>query len=107
MAPKGSFPASKPDGSFPSRYDVFMTEETFSTIKPTKPHLTLSKSIKMMNSCFKETGRAVYPMHGGSGGYKNLYTTKDKDNDALPLLEHVESQCEEPLDFIGGGVATH
>lgn len=54
----------------------------------------------MMNSCFKDTGRAVYPMYGG---YKSLYTTKDQDNDALPLLEHVESRLEEP--FIG--VATH
>lgn len=100
MPPKGSFPARKPDGSFPSQYDAFMTDESsFNTIKQTKPtHLTLSKSIKMMNLCFKETGRAVYPMNGG---YKSLYSPKDEDNDALPLLEHVESRCDETLDFIG------
>lgn len=103
MGPKGAFPVDRPDGSFPSRNDFSMTpdDETLhikpsSTKAPT--HLSLSK---MMNSCIRETGRAVYPMQGG---YKSLYTTKDQDNDALPLLEHVESRCDEPsLDF---GVAT-
>jgi hypothetical protein len=106
MGLKGAFPVGRPDGSFPSRYDLFMNaeHETFHTKPPTKTtsHLSLSKSVKMMNLCIKETGRAVYPMQGGC---KNLYNTKDQDNDALPLLEHVESRCtdEESLDF---GVAT-
>ena len=100
MAPKGSFPAGRPDGSFPTRYDAIYFEH-FQSLKPTKAHsaqLSLSKSIKMMNSCLKDTGRAVYPMNGG---YKSLYTAKDEDNDALPLLHHAESRCEETFDFIG------
>ena len=107
MGPKGAFPVERPDGSFPSRHDFFTTpdHETFDTKPSTKAstHLSLSKSVKMMNSCIRETGKAVYPMQGG---YKSLYTTKDQDNDALPLLEHVESRCDEQsLDFVG--VATH
>lgn len=98
--PKGSFPVGKPEGSFPSAsFEIFETYEPFHPNKQ-KNQISFSKSIKMMNSCFKDTQRAVYPMHSG---YKNLYTTKNQDNDALPLLEHVESRCEETmdLDFIG------
>lgn len=103
MAPKGSFPVGKPDGSFPTAYNVFdMNEEPIQTMRAPKTHLSLAKSMKMMNSCFKDTQRAVYPMHSG---YKSLYTSKDQDNDALPLLEHAESRCEETLDFIGVATA--
>lgn len=104
MAPKGSFPVARPDGSFPTIYDAIHFDHFQS--KPTKAHhsthLSLSKSIKMMNSCFKDTGRAVYPMYSS---YKSPYSTEDEDNDALPLLQHTERPCEKSLDFIGVATA--
>jgi hypothetical protein len=103
MAPKGSFPVEKPDGSFPTANNAFdmMNDEPFQAMRAPRTHLSLAKSVKMMNSCFKDTQRAVYPMHSS---YKSLFTTKDEDNDALPLLEHAESRCE-TLDFIGVATA--
>jgi len=104
MSPKGSFPVrvAKSDGSFPSRFDVFTDahHSSFGTKPAKNNNLSLSKSIRIVNSCLKDSGRAVYPMYGG---YKSLSPT-EQENDALPLLEHVESRCEETLDF---GVATH
>jgi hypothetical protein len=108
MAPKGSFPvahdietpkggfpvAAKPDGSFPTTQAAHGGTFKKSAIGGVK---SISKTLKMMNSCFKDSGRAVYPM--SAQGYKSLMSMKDDDNDSLPLLEYVASRCEETLDF--------
>lgn len=96
MPPKGSFPVRKPEGSFPSEsFDVFDAYEPFNQGKP-KTNISLTKSIKMMNSCLKDTQRAIHP---ASSGYKSLFA--NEDNDSLPLLEHTESRTEETFDFFG------
>jgi hypothetical protein len=91
---KGCFPVAKPDGSFPTTQPANSGTFKKSAIGGVK---SISKSFKMMNSCLKDSGRAVYPM--SAQGYRSLISMKDDDNDALPLLEYVASRCDETLDF--------
>lgn len=108
MRPKGSFPVRlvKPDGSFPTAANLqYHSDEgvTCSCGKPAKGVKSITKSFKMMNTCFRDAGRVVHPMSschtGQHPAYKTLSSLKDEGGmDALPLLMHVESR-DDTLDF--------